>query len=331
MNHPDRDDLRRAFLEKTGWGDASVDALPGDASFRRYFRLGGERPAMLMDAPPPHEDVRPFIAVARHLNALGLSAPAILAADDDLGFAVIEDFGDATYTRLIAGGADPEPLYELAVDVLAHLHTHDDAAAIGVPPYDESRLLEEASLLVDWYRPKLLGADTPEDVRASYLAAWSDVIRNLPAGPETLVLRDYHVDNLMIVDGRDGVGRCGLLDFQDALIGHPAYDLMSLVEDARRDVPDDLRARLLERYVSMYPAARAPGFEDWFSVLAAQRHAKVAGIFVRLLVRDGKAVYLPHVPRVVRLLKRALGAPPLAPVAAWFERHLSELGQPLPD
>jgi len=327
----ERSGERDTFRTLSGWSGAPVEALPSDASFRRYFRLGDARTVLLMDAPPDLEDIRAYIDIARHLVKLGLSAPGIIHSDVRRGFAIIEDFGNATYTRLIEGGADPVPLYELAVDVLAHLHGQADAAAIDVPPYDETKLLEEASLLTDWYRPKLLGEATPHDVRAAYLDAWREVFRALPPGPETLVLRDYHVDNLMIVDGRDGVRRCGLLDFQDALIGHPAYDLMSLLEDARRDVPDDLAQALMARYVQACPFAAEPGFGNWFTVLAAQRHAKVAGIFVRLLVRDGKPVYLPHIPRVVRLLRRALEHDSLGPVKAWFERYLPELGQPLPD
>ncbi|MEQ8666892.1 MAG: phosphotransferase [Rhodospirillales bacterium] len=313
---------RKAFLDGAGWGDAPVEALPGDASFRRYFRLGGEQPALLMDAPPDKEDVRPYIRIARHLVGMGFSAPAILAADEDQGFCVIEDFGDATYTRLLAAGHDERKLYDLAVDVLAALHGTENASAIDLPTYDEQRLLDEAGLLVDWYLPALTGEDTPAGVRESYLDAWRSVLQALPPGPETLVLRDYHVDNLMLIDGREGLSSCGLLDFQDAVIGHPAYDLMSLLEDARRDIDDDLRDHLRQRYAAARPEAASPDFEQWFTVLAAQRHAKVIGIFTRLKVRDGKPVYLPHIPRVLGLLRRALRHPALAPVAGWCTDHM---------
>ena len=319
-----RDQAREAFLERAGWGGVPLDALPGDASFRRYFRIGGQRPAMLMDAPPDKEDVRPYIHIARHLNSLGLSAPAILAADEDNGFCIIEDFGDATYTRLLAAGHDERALYELAIDVLVALHGSERGAGIDLPLYDEGRLLDEVALLVDWYLPAIRGEQTPVPVADAYFDAWRSVIRALPDAPETLVLRDFHVDNLMLIEGRDGVASCGLLDFQDALLGHPAYDLMSLLEDARRDIDDDLRGHLMRRYVAARPDAASDAFNQWFTVLAAQRHAKVAGIFTRLKVRDGKPVYLPHIPRVLALFRRAIRNPALSPVREWCVIHMPE-------
>lgn len=317
-----REAARRDFLEANGLGRREMTALPGDASFRRYFRLSGEPSFMLMDAPPPTEDVCPYIAVAAHLRTLGFSAPEIVASDPAEGFCVIEDFGDATYTRLLARGHDERSLYELAIDVLAALHGEPGATAIDLPAYDETRLLDEAVLLPDWYLPRMTGSPVSADVRESYLDAWRTVLRKLPPASETLVLRDYHVDNLMLLNGRSGIAACGLLDFQDALIGHPAYDLMSLLEDARRDVTDDLRGLLLARYLAARPETASVTFRTWYTVLSAQRHAKVAGIFARLDVRDGKPVYLPHIPRVLSLFERALAHPALAAVAHWTDMHM---------
>lgn len=330
----DRDDRRHAFLGRCGWGDAEVEALPSDASFRRYYRLhrGTDR-AMLMDAPPDKEDVRLYVTVARHLVSLGLSAPRIEAADEADGFVLIEDFGDATYTRLLDGGADPEPLYAMAVDVLAAMHGEPRATEVDVPPYDTPALLDEAALLADWYLPAMTGRATVPDVRAAWLDAWRIVFDAMPPARESLVLRDYHVDNLMLLDGRNGVAACGLLDFQDALIGPCAYDLVSLLEDARRDVTEELTRAMRVRYADAVPDVAGPAFDAWYTVLGAQRHAKVAGIFVRLCVRDGKPVYLPHIPRVMRLLAGALDreADRLAPVHRWFDAHLPDLSAPLPD
>lgn len=329
----DRADLIGRFLAANNWRMEHLRPLADDASFRSYRRLlDSERRAVLMDAPPAQEDVRPYLRIARHLRALGLSAPEILAADEVHGLLLIEDLGDVTFTRLLAAGTDETALYALAVDVLGFLHAAPPERAIppGLPAYDERRLLDEALLLVDWYLPAVLGWPVTATARAAYAEAWRAVLPVALAQPATLVLRDYHVDNLMRLEDRDGLAACGLLDFQDAVAGPAAYDLMSLLEDARRDIAEPLRAAMLARYRE----AMAP--DDWrafmaaYTVLAAQRHAKVIGIFTRLSRRDGKNAYLVHIPRVWRLLERALAEPVLAPVAAWFERHVPRADRSVP-
>ncbi len=330
MSNTDRAQARAQFMEGTDWAAAVVEHLTADASFRRYFRLRHNgRSALLMDAPPPHESATVFISIARHLSSLGLSVPRIHATDETQGFAIVEDFGDDTYTLLLNQGSDRQHLYELAIDALCHLHAHPNATGIAVPPYDIEFLVEEASLLVDWYLPALRGTPTPDDISQSYRQVWSDVLHAMPDYIPTLVLRDYHVDNLMLLPDRNGVEQCGLLDFQDARIGHPAYDLVSLLQDARRDVPDDLVRALRDRYAanSGYTGA---AFDAWYVVLGVQRHAKVAGIFVRLHVRDGKPVYLHHIPRVMGLLSHGLSEPALAPVKQWFDEYLPDSLSPLP-
>ena len=321
----ERDRQTAEFLAAAGWRGAEIRPLAGDASFRRYHRVqrNGAR-AVLMDAPPDREDVRPFMRVARHLLDLGLSAPAILAADEAAGLLLLEDFGDDTFTRLLAAGADEAALYRLAVDVLIHLHRLPPRHSLphGLPAYGRQRLLDEALLLTDWYMPAVLRRPTDEVARHDYIAAWEEALAPVLAEPATLVLRDFHVDNLMRLTGRSGLAACGLLDFQDAVAGPAAYDLMSLLEDARRDVSSALRADMLDRYRSGLDGVDWSSFERAFAVLAAQRHAKVIGIFTRLCRRDGKAAYLVHIPRVWRLLERALKERVLFPVARWFERHL---------
>jgi N-acetylmuramate 1-kinase len=309
------------FLEQAGWSDATRHPLLGDASFRRYVRLErqGAR-AMLMDAPPPREDVRPYVAVARILRGMGLSAPRVDAADAATGLLLIEDFGDDTFTRLLAAGAEEAPLYALAIDVLIALNRRFRGAEL--PPYDDARLLAEAALLVDWYLPALSGRPTDAALREEYLALWRSLLPAARQVPETLVLRDYHVDNLMRIKGRAGIAACGLLDFQDAVLGPMSYDFVSLIEDARRDVPPQLACAMEDRFMAAFPMLDRAAFQDSAAVLAAQRNCKIVGIFTRLCVRDGKPQYLAHIPRVWSLIARDLRHPALAPMEAWLDRHV---------
>jgi aminoglycoside/choline kinase family phosphotransferase len=200
-----------------------------------------------------------------------------------------------------------------------------------LPPYDETTLLREAALLAEWYAPEALGGPLPEAASDDYLAAWRDVLPLAALPGPTLVLRDYHVDNLMLLPGRAGVQGCGLLDFQDALRGPASYDLVSLLEDARRDVSPALRAAMTERYLAAFPGIDRALFRRSAAILAAQRNAKIIGIFTRLWRRDGKPQYLQHIPRVWRLLEGDLREPVLRGVAGWFERHLPPAARRIPD
>jgi aminoglycoside/choline kinase family phosphotransferase len=313
------------FLAHAGWAGVAPLSLAGDASFRRYYRLiAGGRRAVLMDAPPPMEDVGSYIAVAEMLRDLGFSAPEIYAEDRDQGFLLIEDFGDDVYTRLLARGADEGALYALAIDTLAALHRAVAERGLPLlPAYDETRLLAEAELLAEWYAPAVLGAALPDVAREEYRAGWRQVLPRAAFAAPTLVLRDYHVDNLMLLPGRRGVRACGLLDFQDAVCGPASYDVVSLIEDARRDVPASLRSMMSERYAARFPALDRAAFARSAAILAAQRNCKIIGIFTRLWRRDGKPVYLAHIPRVWRLLEDDLRREPeLRPIADWLDRYL---------
>jgi aminoglycoside/choline kinase family phosphotransferase len=321
----DRNVAMVRFLEASGFGAAIRDPLPGDASFRHYIRLtGGPVPALLMDAPPGREDVRPYVLVARHLTALGFSAPRVLATDPEQGFVAVEDFGDATFTRLLAAGENERELYELAIDTLIALHRMPGktTTAIDVPAYDDARLLTEARLLTDWFAPAALGGPMPANTIDDYERLWRQVLPLARAVPNTLVLRDFHVDNLMRLSGREGTAACGLLDFQDAVIGPVTYDLVSLLEDARRDLAPGLREAMTERYLAAFPEWNRDEVAASSAILSAQRNAKIVGIFTRLWKRDGKPVYLRHIPRVWRLLEDDLKHPALAPVRSWFDAHM---------
>lgn len=319
------------FLEAAGWRGVSPAPLAADASFRRYFRLADAgRRAVLMDAPPPHEDVRPYVAVAGMLRGHGFSAPEIFAEDSALGMLLIEDFGDDTYTRLLARGADEAQLYTLAIDTLIALQ-RAVADPPALPSYDLEALLREAALLVEWYAPAVLGAELSPALCEEYRALWRELVPLVETGPATLVLRDYHVDNLMLLEGRNGVQGCGLLDFQDALAGPASYDLVSLLKDARRDVPAGLREAMTERYLAAFPALDRVQFRRAAAILAAQRNAKIIGIFTRLWLRDGKPQYLGHIPRVWRLLEADLREAALRPLAAWLDRHLPPATRRIPE
>jgi N-acetylmuramate 1-kinase len=319
----DREARIAAFLSAAGWGGSERRLLAADASFRRYDRLhAGDRRAVLMDAPPPQEDVRPFLRIARVLQSLGLSAPEILAEDIEAGLLLLEDFGDRTYTRLLAAGHDETVLYALATDTLIALHRgFTPPLGTGVPPYDETRLLNEVALLTDWYLPAMTGSPVSTALRDDYLMLWRDILAPLHDIPATLVLRDFHVDNLMLLDRR-GVAACGLLDFQDAAIGPQLYDVMSLLMDERRDVPPALAAAMRARYLAAFPALDAAQASAALAVLGAQRHCKNIGIFTRLCRRDHKPGYLVHIPRVWRLVGEDVRHPTLRRLAEWLDTHI---------
>jgi len=310
------------FLSAGAWKAAQRKPFAHDASFRRYFRLaGGPKPALLMDAPPPQEDVRPWCRIARHLDRLGLSAPAIYEADEERGLLVIEDYGDETFPLALKRG-DAASLYAAAVDTLVALHRAPAALDVAVPDYDEPALLEKAALLLDWFVPAIGGGTVSDAARAEYEAAWRAILPLRKGVSETLALRDFFPENIMWLPARPGVRRCGLLDFQDASRAPAVYDLVSLLEDARRDVPEPLRQAMTERYLAAFPRLSRADFAAAAAVMAAQRHARVIGVFARLWKRDGKPRYLPHIPRVWRLLERALQNPALAPLARWFDAHV---------
>ena len=326
MAEQSRTDQLDAFLKSAGWADAIRQPLTADASFRRYIRLSTHgKSALVMDAPPAHEDVRPFVLVDNHLRLLEFSAPEILAQDEANGFLLLEDFGDATFTNLLANGVDERELYALATDVLIALHAIDTPGATPdwLAPYDDARLRDEAVLLLDWFMPAH-DLDVSTDTRSAYERIWFDLFAHVHSGPRTLVLRDFHVDNLMRLEARESIKACGLLDFQDALSGHPAYDLMSLLQDARRDIPTTLQADMVERYRDALniTATAWDDFERVYAILAAQRHAKVIGIFTRLDRRDAKPVYLKHINRLWGLLQHALEHPALFDMKTWMDDHI---------
>ena len=301
------------FLASAGWGGATVEPLVGDASFRRYFRIRqGDRSAMLMDAPPPHEDPGPFLDVGSWLSELGHRAPEIFFAERTRGLVLLEDFGTDRMRDWLDLNPDAEwETYRVAIDALVRLHQSPPGP---FPAYDMAVYQREAALFPEWYCP----AAGIEVDQSTYAAAWDEVLGPMMPRqvPGVTVLRDYHAENIMLLNG----GEQGLIDFQDALVGHPAYDLVSLLQDARRDVSPELERAMLDYYLTQIDAG--PDFEADYARLGAQRNAKIVGIFARLWKRDGKPRYLAFIPRVWDALERDLAHPALAPVAHWFDANI---------
>lgn len=319
-----REAMRESFLAAQGWGGAARAALTGDASFRRYWRVTlGARRAVLMDVPPDKLDIAAFQSVDAHLRALGYSAPEIWASDPKSGFVLLEDLGDDTLAARLDAGDEPGALFGLAVDWLIDLHKRGrDALPKKLPGYDDARLLEEVSRFLLWYVPATVGQ---LDARAvlEFDSIWRALLPVMRDVPATLVYRDFHVENLMKLE-RPGVAGLGLLDFQDAVTGPITYDLASLLEDARRDLPEPLIAAMTERYLAAFPATDRRKFHASWAAMAAHRHVKCLGLFVRLAKRDAKPAYLVHIPRLWRLLGRSLAHPALAPLARWLDAHLPD-------
>ena len=304
------------FLAAAGWAGAAIEPLAGDASFRCYFRIRkGEKSAMLMHAPPPGEDPAPFLRAAKWLDANGLRAPYILHEDTARGLVLLEDFGEARMRDYLdQWPGDERGVYAAAVDALVELHRLPPGPFLD---YSIGEYQRETRLFIDWYCP---AQNLYVDV-AGYAAAWEAVLGPLlpRQRPSVAVLRDYHAENIMLLGA---LHKQGLLDFQDALNGHRAYDLVSLLQDARRDVSPECEAEMFNRYVAA-SGLPAEQFLSDYAVLGAQRNAKIVGIFVRLWKRDGKPRYLDLIPRVWGLLERDLSHPTLAPVAAWFDANIA--------
>jgi N-acetylmuramate 1-kinase len=341
---------REKLLAPTEWREAERRFMQGDASTRAYERLHlGERSAVLMISPPrpdgppvrygkPYsaiarlaEDVKPFVALTNGLRERGFKAPEILAADLKTGLLLIEDFGSET---VIADGQPAEERYGEAVDILAKLHALDlpDRLPVAegiehrIPGYDLDALGIEVELMLDWYLPHRGRSGLAASARGTFLNIWKDLLTPILAEKRTWSLRDYHSPNLMWLPDAAPGGRIGLIDYQDAVMGPPAYDVASLLQDARVDIEEGMEMRLLRRYLGLrreqdagFPMA---DFALAYAVMGAQRGTKILGIFARLNYRDGKPQYLAHLPRIERYVARCLAHPALEPLKGWYQQHV---------
>jgi aminoglycoside/choline kinase family phosphotransferase len=355
----DRAAARQDLIRQAGFAGALVTALAGDASTRLYQRLtrpDGAR-AVLMDQPPlaesepagPHATpeergrlgynalarlaagrVDAFVAIAAYLRARGLSAPEVLAFDAPRGLAVLEDLGDGLFARLIAEGAEPLPLYEAAVDVQVLLHAEAPPAKVSTPgaswslcAYDALALSTYTDLFLDWW-PRYAGlAPLPPEAREAFDRLCAPIRARAESGARVFAHRDFHAENLLWLPERQGLARVGLLDFQDAVKAHPAWDLLHLLQDARRDVDPALEALMLRRYLDRSGAADEESFLDDYAALAALNAARILGpIFARQVLSFGRTKYVAFMPRTWRYLERNLAHPGLEELRAWFDRWI---------
>ncbi|MFK7941641.1 MAG: aminoglycoside phosphotransferase family protein [Paracoccaceae bacterium] len=310
-----------AFLDNAGWADSEMAPLAGDASARRYLRLRGSKgAAVLMDAPPDQgEDTQPFITMTRWLRANALSAPEILADDPTMGFLLLEDLGDALYAQHLTKIPTAETdLYSMAVRLLVSLA--DLGPAPHLANYAGSELWREAALFTEWWLPAAT-ADGSHWAKDDYRTLVEATFPPVAGAKEVTVLRDFHAENLLWLPERGGTAAVGLLDYQDALAGHAAYDLMSLLEDARRDTSRELQEAMIRLYLSERPDLNQNTFRRDYAILAAQRNLKIMGIFARLALRDGKPRYLDLIPRVWGHLQHDLAHPELASLRAWITAY----------
>lgn len=352
----ERDREIGVFLDEAGWAGAATEPLAGDASTRRYLRVRHNGAvAVLMDAPPKAEtspcppDATPaerralgynatarlaasrieaFVGVAGWLRSHGFAAPEVYAIDLARGYALLEDLGDSLFARAVPAGASEPELYGAAIDVLAALHRLRAPASVNAHgaiwpllSYDRMALMAETDLFVDWWAARHLGVALGDAALDGWRSAWAGALDAATPAAPVLTLRDYHAENVIWRPREAGLARVGVIDFQDALAGHPAYDLVSLLEDARRDVAPELAEAMIRRYLDA-AGADETGFRSAYAALGALRNAKIVGVFARLAIRDHKPRYIDLIPRVARHLMGDLRHETMAPVRAWLDRWL---------
>ena len=320
-----REENKKEFIAKAGWSEAAREAIPGDASFRHYERLclHGNQNAILMDAPPGVEDIKPFVKVDEILAKCGCSVPKIISKDEDKGFLLLEDFGRYAYSRVVRENPEREAeLYHAAIDALAMMGKK--GADDTLPPYDKEVLEREVSLFADWLLPAVFNEHQVQIMRREFMTLWDEIASTMPLEPEVVVHRDYHADNLFWLHGKKDAEAVGMIDFQDALSGRAAYDVVSLLKDVRRDVSEEVEASALKRFVEKSGRDEETFMKDYV-FYGVQRNAKILGIFMRLYHRDGKDVYLNLMPRVWRLFMRDLNHIMFAELKLWMDAHVTPI------
>jgi len=316
---------KEVFLKKYNLDQFEKKLIAGDASFRKYERifLDSDKTLILMDAPPNFEKIKPFITIAKYLLQLGFSVPIIYHYDDINGFMLLEDLGDNTYTRLLEKNYNEEKLYSIALSVLIKIHKSATKKNIPgfVNPFSSKRIIKEVCLFHEWYFPLIKKKPVYTSIQ-DYINIWNKLIKVSVEFKTSLILFDYHVDNLLLLDNKPGFKACGLLDFQDATYGPITYDLMSLLEDARRNVNPGVVIKMKSKYLDSFPEIKKDDFETSWAIMSAQRHLRVLGTFARLKIRDNKSHYLIHIPRVWNYLEASLNHPILKELKLWLDQNV---------
>lgn len=308
------------FLDQNGWGSADRIPLASDASARTYKRLVKEKETAILMNSPLSERPDQFVLIDELLRNTGVHAPKILAQDLTNGFLILEDFGNDTFTNLLKKGVSEFDIYQKGINTLIQIQKNIVLPADGIPVYSFERMMNGVMMLPNWFGKYVLPDGLTEAAVAEFRNIWETLIHKLDGTPNTLVLLDYHADNLMITPAGD----CGVLDFQDACIGPVGYDLMSLLEDERRDVSESVRDSLIEHYFKSIPDLDTPAVRESLSIIAMQRHTRVVGIFMRLFLRDKKDKYPKMIPFVWELIRRHLDEPVFKDYKNWINRYIPE-------
>ena len=320
QSHSEHQEPLTLFLQCHNCDPESLTFLAGDASPRTYYRVqNSEQSLVLMVSREGTSKNESFVRIAKLLNAHGFHAPALVAQDDALGYYLLEDLGDLTFNRALQENIPERILYELGVLGLCEMHKSFVSPVVNVPPYDQTRFCEEAGLFLEWYVPRILKDPLTAAQKEAFLTLWKDLYHQQPAIPQTLALKDYMVDNLVWVPHEEGIRRLGILDFQDALWGPVTYDLVSLLEEVRRDVDPEVVQDMLDFYLKSSPHLDRNDFYHSYYLWGAQRNTRILGVFARLAVRDGKKRYLDFIPRTWSLLEGDLKHPALAPLKQWMD------------
>ncbi|MEH6494594.1 MAG: phosphotransferase [Pseudomonas marincola] len=317
------DALITAFLEKNNWGSSSRTKLAGDASSRQYERLTRFDGTAILMIDPDTEVVQKFLSVTDILQTAGYSAPTVLAFDLASGLVLLEDFGNDLFAWLLTEGADEEALYELATDFLIDLS--NQTRPTGLPYFSSNYVLDQNTMFLDWYVPKATDKTLPDNARFFFQQIWRQLLKNLEDDKEVLLLRDFHAENLLYLSDRDGLKALGLLDYQDAMTGPAAYDLVSLLQDARRDVSPEIAGKMLDRYIAKSGVDETE-FRRMYAILGAHRALRIMGIFTRLADRDNKPRYLEFMPRMIAHFQTNLTHPDLLALKHWITVSIGKLG-----
>jgi aminoglycoside/choline kinase family phosphotransferase len=325
----DKDSDRSDFLQNTIWRDAPLKLIAEDCAYRRYFRLSGNNTsAILMESVPDHHEIctpghniSDFIKIGQRLHHIGIKVPEIYEADIQKGYVLLEDLGDVSLKKAAFGHASRDELYELAIDVLSHIEKFQDEIDLDLPNYYESHVHEGRRRVVDWYMPCVRLQMNPDELVTEYYSIWHQIESSLPDCPQGFLHIDYHFENLMWLPQNQGIQRCGVLDFQGAMLGPIPYDLANVLEDARIDVPASIRSAMLDRYCQSMTIENKELYRAWYRVLATQFHCRVLGQFIKLALRDGKDRYISFVPRVAGYIREGLKDPLLKPLKDWFDNY----------